>query len=97
MGLDPAMGGEVHRDAGGEQHERDGKRAGDPGDSMRPLRMKKSRMPKTRTSTAASAKNDEQRRELTTARSEQPLWLAGGGLFGGIAARGGDEAEACGV
>ena len=31
MGLDPAMGGKVHGDAGGEQQDRDAERAGDPG------------------------------------------------------------------
>jgi hypothetical protein len=32
MGLDPAVGGEVHGDAGGEEQQRDGKRACDPGE-----------------------------------------------------------------
>lgn len=92
MCLDPAMGGEVHGDAGGKQKNRDGQRAGDPGEFDAALEDEE---------VEDTEDEDEHRRFGEEGRAaprgddgqvEQRV-----GLAGGIAAAGWDQAEACGV
>jgi hypothetical protein len=64
MGLHPAMSAKVHRDAGGEQAERDGECADDPFEVDAALEHEEIKG----TSTAASAKKLEQRREVMTSK-----------------------------
>ena len=92
MGLDPAMGGEVHGDAGGQQAERDGQRAGDPSEVDAALEDEE----------VEDAKDQDQHRRFGEERGAAPRGDDGQveqrvGLGWRIGAAGGDEAQACGV
>ena len=97
MGLDPAMGGEVHGDAGGKQEERDGQCAGDPSEVDAVLEDEE----------VEDAEDENEHRCFGEERGatpggdegqiEQRVGLAGGWLAEGIGAAGSNQAEACGV
>lgn len=71
MALEPAAGGEVCGDAGGEQREADAERTHTQPISIRPFSIKRSRRASTRTSTAASTRKEEQRCAETEMKSKK--------------------------
>jgi len=92
MGLDPAMGGKVHGDAGGEQQDRDAERAGDPGKIDTTLEDEE----------VEDAEDQDQHGRLceeggTAPGGDDGQVEPGFGPGWGVGAVRGDEAQACGV